>query len=250
MKRKNVCIVGCLLFILLISTTSLLAASDPVAESGTSDVHIPLVASTVRASEVTLQGEISGGRFLVPMRSIFEVLGASVDWNGETKTVTAKKGNISIMLSIDDKKALVNDEPLELDVPATIINGRTFVPTRFVSESLGASVSWDGEKRLATISLEGTVIKVYEEKQHMGPEPTYYTLTVEVDGAGNTTPTPGVHKYAVGTEVELTAIVDDPISSYFISWNVNDVIYSDSEITIVMDGNKTVTAQFGSSDCG
>ena len=128
MKRKNVCIVGCLLFILLISTTSLLAASDPVAESGTSDVYIPLVASTVRASEVTLQGEISGGRFLVPMRSIFEVLGASVDWNGETKTVTAKKGNISIMLSIDDKKALVNDEPLELDVPATIINGRTFVP--------------------------------------------------------------------------------------------------------------------------
>lgn len=201
-----------------------------------------LVTSPVKASEITLQGEIVGGRFLVPLRSIFEALGASVYWEGETKTVTAKKEDITIMFSIDNKKASVNGELLELDVPATIINGSTFVPTRFISESLGADVSWDVEKRLATISLEGTVIKVYEEKQDMKPEPTYYTLTVEVDGAGTANPGPGQHKYEEGTVIELTA--EALVYWYFDRWVVGDDMYNSERITIVMDGDKTATVYF------
>ena len=116
----------------------------------------------VQASEVTLEGEIVQGRFLVPMRGIFEALGAEVGWDGETRTVTGVKGDISVKLTIDSAEAFVNEEAIELDVPATIVNGRTFVPTRFVSESLRADVSWDAETRVATITQEDVVIKVHE----------------------------------------------------------------------------------------
>ncbi len=125
-------------------------------------ITVLLFTAPIQASEITLQGEIVQGRFLVPMRGIFEALGAVVDWDGDTRTVTGTKGNICVKLTIDSNTATVNGETLELDVSATIIDGRTFVPTRFVSESLGAHVVWDGEKRVATIAQEGIVIKVHE----------------------------------------------------------------------------------------
>ena len=121
-----------------------------------------LFVAPVQAAEISLQGEIVQGRFLVPMRGIFEALGAEVSWDGDTRTVTGAKGDISVKLTIDSIEALVNNEVIELDVPATIIEGRTYVPTRFVSESLGADVSWDGEKRVATITQGVTIIKVHE----------------------------------------------------------------------------------------
>lgn len=133
---------------------------------------LTIVVAPVKASEVSLQGEIVQGRFLVPMRGIFENLGASVDWDGQTRTVTGIKGDISVILTIDQKIAYVNGKLVELDVPATIINGSTFVPTRFVSESLGANVLWDGENRKATITLDGKVINVHEEKQQANSSPS------------------------------------------------------------------------------
>ncbi len=120
-------------------------------------------AAPVQASEVTLQGEIVQGRFLVPMRGIFEALDAVVDWDGETRTVTGRKGDITVSLTIDSKLVSVNGKMMELDVPATIIDARTFVPTRFVSESLGANVNWDGDTRVATIKKADVVIKIHEE---------------------------------------------------------------------------------------
>ena len=130
---------------------------------------VSLFAVPVQSEEITLQGEIVEGRFLVPMRGIFEGLGAEVGWDGETRTVTGKRGAISVQLTIDSTLATVNGETVELDVPAMIINGRTFVPTRFVSESLGAGVSWDGANRVATITQEGIVIKVHERLTKAAP---------------------------------------------------------------------------------
>lgn len=119
-----------------------------------------LSASSVGA--VTMQGKLVQGRFVVPMRAIFEALGAGVDWDGDTGTVTGIKDDICIKLTINSKAATVNNKAVELDVPATIIDGRTYVPTRFVSEALGANVEWDGKIRMALITLEDIKIKVYE----------------------------------------------------------------------------------------
>lgn len=97
---------------------------------------------------------ISEGRTLVPLRYIFEALGAEVKWDAATRTVTGIKGSDEIVLKIDSKDAVVNGETRKLDVPATILNGRTLVPARFISESLGAEVLWDGDSKTVIIKTE------------------------------------------------------------------------------------------------
>ena len=86
---------------------------------------------------------IENGRTLVPLRAIFEALGASVSWNGETNTVNAVKGATTVSLTVDNPVATVNGQALNMDVPAKIISGRTMVPVRFIADCFGVSVSWD-----------------------------------------------------------------------------------------------------------
>lgn len=94
---------------------------------------------------------IQEGRTLVPLRAIFEALEADVNWNPEDKSISATKGNLSLWLKIGNTQAQKNGQPVRLDVPARIVNGRTLVPLRFVGESLGATVNWDNVKRVVEI---------------------------------------------------------------------------------------------------
>lgn len=94
---------------------------------------------------------IEDGRTLVPMRFIFEQMGAEVNWNGETRSVTATKDGMTVTLAIDDANAAVNGSAATLDVPARLINDKTMIPLRFLSENLGYTVDWDGETRTAII---------------------------------------------------------------------------------------------------
>src|SRR5690606_26226159 len=79
----------------------------------------------------------------VPLRSIFEALNAQILWNQQTKTVTAMKRDTTIVLQIGSKTATVNNKTVTLDAPGRIINNRTLVPVRFVSEALGEEVLWN-----------------------------------------------------------------------------------------------------------
>lgn len=90
---------------------------------------------------------IENGRTLVPLRAIFEKLGATIEWNGETGTVTAKKDDTTISLTIDNTTATKNNDTITLDVPAKIINGRTLVPVRFIADCFGVNVDWNAEAR-------------------------------------------------------------------------------------------------------
>lgn len=91
---------------------------------------------------------IKNGRTLVPMRPVFEALGATVDFNQVTNEITAIKEDRTITLAIGSQYADVNGSYLELDTEAQIINGKTMVPLRFVSESMGATVEWDGQVKI------------------------------------------------------------------------------------------------------
>jgi len=102
--------------------------------------------------EFDVPAQIVNDRTMVPMRAIFEAFDAEIDWDGDTRTVTAVLGNIAIVLTIDSDTAFVDDEEFELDVPAMIIDDRTMVPLRFVSENLGAVVDWDAEERAVYIT--------------------------------------------------------------------------------------------------
>ena len=94
---------------------------------------------------------IENGRTLVPMRKIFESLGAKVEWDGETQTVTAVRVNDKISLQIGSYTLIKNGQRINLDVPAKIINGRTLVPIRAISNTLGALVDWDDETQTVMI---------------------------------------------------------------------------------------------------
>lgn len=82
-------------------------------------------------------------RTLVPMRAIFEALGARVDWDDETRTVTASASGKTIVMRIGDAQMTVDGAAVDLDVPPMILFDRTLVPVRAVSESFGATVDWD-----------------------------------------------------------------------------------------------------------
>ncbi|WP_192930122.1 stalk domain-containing protein [Alkaliphilus pronyensis] len=86
-------------------------------------------------------------RVMVPFRGILEAFGAQVGWDENTKTVTAYKDGIVIKLSIGSTTAYKNTTAYKLDVPPQIINSRTFIPVRFVSEALGMDVKWDGKNQ-------------------------------------------------------------------------------------------------------
>ncbi|MHB8635412.1 MAG: stalk domain-containing protein [Fimbriimonadaceae bacterium] len=87
----------------------------------------------------------TNGRVLVPLRGIFERLGASVDWNPATQTITARRDGVNVRLAIGQLDASVNNRDVHLDVPATLVGGSTMVPLRFVSEALGADVTWNAD---------------------------------------------------------------------------------------------------------
>ena len=95
---------------------------------------------------------IENGRTLVPLRAIFEKLGADVEWNEDTQTVIATKDDTKISLTIDNTAASKNGESITLDVPAKVKNGRTLVPVRFVADCFGVDVSWDGTMQRVSLT--------------------------------------------------------------------------------------------------
>jgi len=96
--------------------------------------------------------QIINGRTLVPFRLIAEAININVNWDGDTRTISASDGKTRVMLQIDNKTAQVNDLPSPLDAPPVIINGRTLVPLRFFSEAFGCLVNWDSETRTIRIA--------------------------------------------------------------------------------------------------
>ncbi|MFE9275930.1 copper amine oxidase N-terminal domain-containing protein [Paenibacillus glucanolyticus] len=92
------------------------------------------------------------GRVMLPMRSIFEALDATVKWNQKTQTVTAVKDGTTVILKINSKTATINNQTVALDVPAKNLKGNTMVPVRFVSESLGQKIGWNSKTKTVTVT--------------------------------------------------------------------------------------------------
>ena len=94
---------------------------------------------------------IENDRTLVPLRAIFEAMGAEVMWDEATRTVISAKGETSVVFQIDNASMFVNGEEKTLDVPAKIKDDRTLIPLRAVSEAYGCGVDWDGATYTVTI---------------------------------------------------------------------------------------------------
>lgn len=163
MNKKNAILI-LLLFIVLCGFNSI-----AMAESN----NISIVINGA-AQEYDQPPVIKNGTTLVPLRGIFETLGASVTWNSQTKSIKGIKGDTTINLILGSDIAVVNNETVQLSLEAQVIGGRTFVPLRFVSESLGADVRWEGLTKTIYIDNTHPVIatpdsitpkKVYEPQE-------------------------------------------------------------------------------------
>lgn len=135
-----------LIVTLLISSFGFVFAdTNPVEAAG---IKVIVNDVTVKMS-VAPQNE--KGRILVPVREIFEALGAKLNWDSKTRTVTATKQDITVKIVIDQKTANVTGKAVSLDAPARIKSGKTMVPLRFVGEAFKCKVSWDSKTQTVTV---------------------------------------------------------------------------------------------------
>ncbi|MDY3928319.1 MAG: leucine-rich repeat protein [Clostridia bacterium] len=112
---------------------------------------IPLYVNNRRVN-FDQQPIIRDGRTLVPVRAIFEAMGAVVGWDSETRTVVAERNSTIIKIGIDNTIMYKNDVPITIDVPAVIENSRTLVPARAICEAFGADVKWNNSERTVYIT--------------------------------------------------------------------------------------------------
>ena len=124
---------------------------------------------------------IADGITLVPARGVFSAMGCTVKWDGETRTVrvTSSTGVRYVVITIDSDvmkictyKDIMNrvDVDYKLEVPAQIINDRTMIPLRAVSEAFGAEVKWN-EKKYAVEITSGADILTEDAVPDATPEP-------------------------------------------------------------------------------
>ncbi len=115
-----------------------------------------------KTMEFDVEPQIVYGRTLVPLRKIFEEIGAFVKWDGDTQTVTARKSSKTVTLTVNSNEMSIDKgktdedgnaiiETITLDVPAQIINERTLVPVRAISESFGLDVDWNSKTSSVSI---------------------------------------------------------------------------------------------------
>ncbi|NQX48384.1 copper amine oxidase N-terminal domain-containing protein [Paenibacillus tritici] len=134
----------------------------------------PSYAAEVPTSTTINNGQINNGRVLVPLRAVSENLGASLQWFQADKVVKIKNGNSTIWLAANFKRVIIESAPssetpdtpsreyVDLDTATQVIKGTTYVPLRFVSQSLGATVAWDQLSKQATVTLgnKGLVVNM------------------------------------------------------------------------------------------
>jgi peptidoglycan endopeptidase LytE len=119
---------------------------------------------------------IDGGSNLqVPLRFLSEKLGYEVDWNmqgAQQVQVKLTGKEQTIQLSTGGSHAIVNGQPKSLEGSAIFVEGRTFVPLRFATETLGSEIAWDGSNRVAIIKADGKEHKsVYIAPKPAPPKP-------------------------------------------------------------------------------
>lgn len=97
--------------------------------------------------------QVIDGRTMVPVRAIFEGVGAEVKWDSETKTITGNKNGTEVIMTVDSNIASVNGQNITMDCGPVIINNRTLAPARYVAEAFGCTVNWDNDSKTVNIVL-------------------------------------------------------------------------------------------------
>lgn len=133
--------------------------------SNSSNQKKPLIIFSLKSNQILIDGKSSTfdqtlmprlveGQTMVPLRFISESLGATLDWEGKEQKISLFLNESSVIMWLDQKRALVNGQPVTLDVAPQKIGNSTFVPIRFISERLQQKVDFDS--KTSTITINGT----------------------------------------------------------------------------------------------
>ncbi|MBD3921392.1 copper amine oxidase N-terminal domain-containing protein [Paenibacillus sp. PR3] len=151
MKKRLLLLVSVVSALSVSMTSTVHAADGPYSISKL--IHTPLpIEVLVNARKITFADARpvnENGSVLVPVRVVSDNLGGKLSLVG--KDITIVKGDRTIKLTIGAKTATVNGKVLALNAPANAVNGRTYVPLRFVSEAFGESVEWDSMNQFVWI---------------------------------------------------------------------------------------------------
>ncbi len=152
------------------------------------------------------------GRLLVPLRAIFEALGANVDFSNGI--VRAQRGSTQLQLQLGSQDAIVNGQHQTLDVPAQAVFGRTFVPLRFVGEALGAGVAFNTATQ--TVSISSPAGGQSGPGNGTGPGTPPTDPIYNVPGTGQTI-TGTLLRLDAGNPASLSLLVDGQIRNFQIN---------------------------------
>lgn len=158
---------------------TMLISPNPTAEPDT--ISVVLNGETIDFTDENgnkVNPQLINDRTMVPLRKIFEVLGVTIEWDGDTETVTATTEEKTMKLQINNNVATVikgdETEEITLDAAPVVIDGRTLVPVRFISETLGLKVGWEQETQTVVILDTHIVLEIVKEKA-----PTFYAMLTE-----------------------------------------------------------------------
>jgi len=157
---------------------------------------------------------IENGRTLVPLRAIFEAMGATVEWDQAAQTVTAVKGNTTVVLPLNSTSPTVNGVVYPLDTTAKIVNDRTLAPLRFVSEAFGGTVTWDEAANTITLTLnsvtEYPVVQEYIDNNRPGTslDPVGQVVHATADPGASATDIRNYFNNHPNAEASTHAVID------------------------------------------
>jgi len=177
------------------------------------DHHVYSKPDKLRANRV-LAAIVKGGTILVPLRSLFEQTGATVNYDPATKTVDVSKTGADVKVTLGKPIVTINGEDRPLDVPPEMYKGALVVPLRVISEGMGAYVQWVGEKHLVVIRYNPAPVATPEPAT---PTPAPAPIATPVPTAKPTptplpTPTPYHYEAFVAGDYDLDPIVYNEIS--------------------------------------
>lgn len=107
---------------------------------------------------------IINDRTLVPIRAVFEAAGAEVDWNGSTHTATISGKGHTVLIGVGNDYMIKDGKRISLDVAATVINDRTLIPVRAISEAMDYAVTWDGYHKTVLVATNNIPYRAFVGK--------------------------------------------------------------------------------------
>lgn len=142
-----------------------------LAESEAIDLDNPSSQITIliNSNPIALDDEpiLIDGRVFVPLRGVLEQVGVVVDYDAESAQITLQRDRLEVKITLSPLEVALNGEPLDIDVPPFIHDGRAYVPLRFVAEAFGERVVWS--KELRQVSIWSAYVRARQQASESDP---------------------------------------------------------------------------------